>query len=102
MWRDGIANHVDQLVSNVVFENRKKIFPINTPLNKEQYWYRSLFHHHFGSDAAALTVPFNLSIACSTEKALEWDESFKKNIDESGRAVLGIHMKSECLIGTFI
>jgi asparagine synthase (glutamine-hydrolysing) len=32
-----------------------------------------------------------LSIACSTEKALEWDESFKKNTDESGRAVLGVH-----------
>jgi len=75
---------------------------LNTPLNKEQFWYRQLFHNFFPSDEAALTVPFNLSIACSTEKALEWDQNFKNNLDESGRAVLGVHSKSESLIGTFI
>jgi len=37
------------------------------------------------------TVPFYKSIACSTDYALEWDESFKSNQDDSGRAVLGIH-----------
>ena len=36
-------------------------------------------------------------MACSTEYALAWDESFTKNADESGRAVLGIHTKSEQL-----
>jgi len=48
------------------------------------------------------TVPMALSIACSTEKALEWDESFKKNMDESGRAVLGVHSLSEDLSGKTI
>jgi len=42
-----------------------------------------------------MTVPFNKSIACSTEAALEWDESFKKNADESGRAVLGVHQQEK-------
>lgn len=42
----------------------------------------------------ALTVAYEKSIACSTAKALEWDESFKNNTDESGRAILGIHEKS--------
>jgi len=32
-----------------------------------------------------------MSIACSTEAALEWDKSFKINTDESGRAVMGVH-----------
>jgi hypothetical protein len=39
-------------------------------------------------------VAYARSIACSTSYALEWDESFKNNADESGRAVLGVH-KSE-------
>ena len=41
---------------------------------------------------AVCTVPQVKSIACSTEKAIEWDETFKKNADESGRAVLGVHV----------
>lgn len=43
--------------------------------------------------SAVLTVPFAKSIACSTEAALEWDESFKTNTDESGRSVLGVHLQ---------
>jgi asparagine synthase (glutamine-hydrolysing) len=39
------------------------------------------------------TVPQNKSIACSTEKAIEWDEAFKKNADESGRAV-NVHVET--------
>jgi hypothetical protein len=48
----------------------------------------------------AKTVPYNKSIACSTEFALEWDESFKNNADESGRAVMGVHVQGEKLSGT--
>ena len=66
-------------------------FPFQTPPTKEAYYFRYLFEKHFPSMPCATTVPQNKSIACSTEKAMEWDESFKKNIDESGRAVLGIH-----------
>lgn len=62
-----------------------------TPPTKEAYYYRCIFESHFPSMAAVCTVPQNKSIACSTEKAMEWDESFKKNADESGRAVLGVH-----------
>ena len=40
----------------------------------------------------ASNIPQVKSIACSTEKAIEWDETFKKNADESGRAVLGVHV----------
>ncbi len=62
-----------------------------TPPTKEAYYYRMIFEQHYPSMSAVCTVPQSKSIACSTEKAIEWDESFKKNADESGRAVLGVH-----------
>ena len=62
-----------------------------TPPTKEAYYYRTIYEQHFPSMSAVCTVPQVKSIACSTEKAMEWDESFRKNADESGRAVLGIH-----------
>jgi asparagine synthase (glutamine-hydrolysing) len=59
---------------------------LQTPTSKEEYYYRAIFHEHFPSDAAALCVPQEASVACSTKIALEWDEAFKMN-DPSGRAV---------------
>jgi asparagine synthase (glutamine-hydrolysing) len=53
--------------------------------------YRSIYSEHFPSDQAAACVPSLASIACSTEKALEWDEAFKNNADPSGRAVMSVH-----------
>ena len=43
------------------------------------------------SDAAALSVPQEPSVACSTKIALEWDEAFKNMNDPSGRAVANVH-----------
>ena len=65
-----------------------------TPPTKEAYYYRMLYEQHYPSMAAVCTVPQAKSIACSTEKAIEWDEQFKKNTDESGRAVIGVHVTS--------
>lgn len=42
-------------------------------------------------NSARLTVPGGASVACSTAKAVEWDASWSKNLDPSGRAALGIH-----------
>lgn len=42
-------------------------------------------------NAARLTVPGGPSVACSTAKAVEWDASWSKNLDPSGRAALGVH-----------
>ena len=70
-------------------------FPINTPKNKEEYYYRSIFEEHFPSKSAARTVPSVDSVACSTAEALAWDAawdaSFKNLNDPSGRAVSGVH-----------
>ena len=69
-------------------------FPIQTPLNKEEFYYRTIFESHFPSEAAALCVPQEASVACSTKIALEWDEAFKNMNDPSGRAVAKVHDKA--------
>ena len=71
--------------------NAQYKFPIQTPTSKEEFYYRSIFAKHFPSDTAALCVPQEASIACSTKIALEWDESFKNMNDPSGRAVANVH-----------
>jgi len=60
-------------------------------MNKEEYMYREIYSEHFPSDEAAACVPSLASIACSTEKALEWDEAFRNNADPSGRSVMAVH-----------
>ncbi len=64
-----------------------------TPPTKEAYYYRMIFESHFSTMTAVCTVPQVKSVACSSEKAIEWDESFKKNADESGRSV-NVHEKT--------
>jgi len=67
------------------------LFPNNTPQTKEAYLYRSIFTEHFHTEVAAKTSPGGPSIACSTSRAIAWDESFKNNADPSGRAIFGVH-----------
>ena len=90
-WIDSLKVHVDKEVSDQLFEAAAFRFPINTPLTKEAYFYRAIFEEHFPLESAALCVPYGKSVACSTPKALEWDEQFKLMADPSGRAVMGVH-----------
>lgn len=90
-WIDTLKEVVNSEVSDAQMENASKRFPIQTPTNKEEYYYRLLFSRHFKSDAAALTVPQEPSVACSSKIALEWDEAFKQMNDPSGRAVAHVH-----------
>lgn len=90
-WIDSLKEIVATTVTNEQLLNAKYKFPIQTPLSKEEYFYRSIFNEHFPSDAAALSVPQEASVACSTKIALEWDEAFKNLNDPSGRAVASVH-----------
>ncbi len=90
-WIDTLKEVVDQEVSDEQLANAKYKFPIQTPTSKEEFYYRSIFASHFPSDTAALCVPQEASVACSTKIALEWDESFKNMNDPSGRAVASVH-----------
>ncbi|WP_452219584.1 asparagine synthase B [Lacinutrix salivirga] len=93
-WIDTLKEVVDAAVTDEQIENAKFRFPINTPLNKEEFYYRSIFEEHFPSDAAALSVPQEASVACSTAIALEWDEAFKNMNEPSGRAIANVHDKA--------
>eukprot|EP00013_Stygamoeba_regulata_P013225 CAMPEP_0177688732 /NCGR_PEP_ID=MMETSP0447-20121125/34806_1 /TAXON_ID=0 /ORGANISM="Stygamoeba regulata, Strain BSH-02190019" /LENGTH=568 /DNA_ID=CAMNT_0019199035 /DNA_START=34 /DNA_END=1740 /DNA_ORIENTATION=+ len=91
-WIDGLKAHAEKIITDSEVENAEHAFPLNTPRTKEAYLYRRMFEQHFPSNYAASTVPHGPSVACSTAKAIEWDESFKNNADPSGRAVLGVHV----------
>ncbi len=90
-WIDTLKEVVSEAVSDEQLANAKYKFPIQTPASKEEFYYRSIFAKHFPSDTAALCVPQEASVACSTKIALEWDESFKNLNDPSGRAVANVH-----------
>jgi len=92
-WIDTLKQIAEEEISDEMMNNAKYRFPINTPMSKEEYRYRSIFSEFFPSDSAASTVPSVPSVACSTPIALEWDEAFKKMNDPSGRAV-NIHEDS--------
>lgn len=90
-WIDTLKKVVAEKVTDEQLANAKYKFPLQTPTNKEEFYYRSIFQEHFPSDAAALCVPQEASVACSTKIALEWDASFKNMNDPSGRAVANVH-----------
>lgn len=90
-WIDTLKDIVEQEVTDKQLANAKFRFPIQTPTNKEEFYYRSIFEQHFPSDTAALSVPQEASVACSTSTALEWDEAFKNMNEPSGRAIANVH-----------
>lgn len=90
-WIDTLKEVTAAAVSDDEMAHAAERFPINTPMNKEEYYYRSIFEEYFPSESAAQSVPSVPSVACSTAEALAWDESFKNVNDPSGRAVAGVH-----------
>ena len=90
-WIDTLKEVVEAAVSDEQMANAHYRFPAQTPQNKEEFYYRSIFEEHFPSETAALSVPSVPSVACSTPIALEWDEAFKNMNDPSGRAVAKVH-----------
>ena len=78
-WIDTLKELVNEKVSDEQLANAKYKFPIQTPMNKEEFFYRSIFAEHFPSNTAALSVPSVPSIACSTAEALAWDKDFQNS-----------------------
>lgn len=93
-WIDTLKEITAAAVSDEQMAHAAKRFPIHTPMNKEEYYYRSIFEEYFPSESAALSVPSVPSVACSTAEALAWDEAFKNMNDPSGRAVAGVHQEA--------
>jgi len=90
-WIDSLKDFVSEFISDKDMADAKIKFPIKPPQTKEEYYYRSLFSKHFPSNTAAMSVPQEPSIACSTKIALEWDEAFKSINEPSGRAISKVH-----------
>ena len=93
-WIDTLRDIASMQITDEMMANARFRFPINTPLSKEEYHYRSIFAEHFPSETAALTVPSAPSVACSTAEALAWDETFRNQNEPSGRAVKNVHNQS--------
>lgn len=93
-WIDSLREYAETQVSDQMLANAKYRYPINTPLTKEAYFYRSIFAEFFPLESAARTVPYGKSVACSTPAAIAWDKAFAGMADPSGRAVTGIHEHS--------
>jgi len=93
-WIDSLKAMTKEKISDDELKNAKYRFPINPPMSKEEYYYRTIFEEHFPSDSAAACVPSVPSVACSTPEALAWDESLRNTNDPSGRAVKNVHNQS--------
>ncbi|XP_048590812.1 asparagine synthetase [glutamine-hydrolyzing] [Brassica napus] len=91
-WIDGLKAHAAENVNDKMMSNAAHIFPHNTPLTKEAYYYRMIFERFFPQNSARLTVPGGATVACSTAKAVEWDANWSNNMDPSGRAAVGVHL----------
>ena len=90
-WIDSLRELTSESVTDEQMAKVKETYPINPPMNKEEYYYRTIFTDFFPSKSASLCVPSVPSVACSTEIALEWDAAFKNLNDPSGRSVKSVH-----------
>lgn len=90
-WIDTLREQAEEAISDEMLANASEAFPINPPLNKEEYVYRSIFQEHFPSESAARSVPSVPSVACSSNEALAWDKKFEEMNEPSGRAIDGVH-----------
>ncbi len=93
-WIDTLKATAAEKVTDQQMESAKFRFPYNTPTTKEGYVYREIFEELFPLPSAAECVPGGPSVACSSAKAIEWDESFKNCVDPSGRAVANVHKEA--------
>lgn len=92
-WIDSLKVAAEAQISDQALANAHFRFPYNTPTSKEAYLYREIFAQLFPLPSAAECVPGGPSVACSSAKAIEWDASFRRMDDPSGRAV-GVHQSA--------
>lgn len=90
-WIDTLKKLTAELITDEQMANAAARFPINTPQNKEEYYYRTIFEEHFPSESAARSAPSVPSVACSTPEALAWDAAFNNMNEPSGRSIKGVH-----------
>lgn len=85
-WIDQLIAYCESQVSDEAFATAKEKYPFNTPMTKEGFFYREIFHKHFPQESAAQTVK-------------RWIPKWQDNIDPSGRANAA-HVKADVTIAT--
>jgi len=93
-WIDALKATAEQEITDGMMRAAAERFPVKTPETKEAYFYRRIFERHFPTATAINCVPWERSVACSTETALRWDAAFQNLVDPSGRAVMDVHAES--------
>ncbi|MCB0443154.1 MAG: asparagine synthase B [Flavobacterium sp.] len=83
-WIDTLIDYCSGQVTDEEFEKAAELYPYNTPVTKEAFFYRSIFHKHFPQVAAAQTVR-------------KWIPKWQENQDPSGRANAA-HVKADTTI----
>lgn len=48
-WIDALKENGEKQVSDDIFERAKEFYPVNTPLTKEAFYYRTIYNDLFGS-----------------------------------------------------
>ena len=90
-WVDGLKDYAERVISDEMWDAREIRFPEHTPRTKEYYLLRTIFEGHFPHESSLGTVPKGLSIACSTEEAIKWDDEWANAHEISGRAIQSVH-----------
>jgi asparagine synthase (glutamine-hydrolysing) len=93
-WINALKATAEREVTDGTMLGAAERFPAKTPATKEAYLYRNIFEQHFPQATAINCVPWERSVACSTETALKWDAAFQKMVDPSGRAVMDVHAEA--------
>lgn len=93
-WINSLKTTAEREISDGMMRGAPERFPTKTPETKEAYLYRNIFEQHFPQATAVNCVPWERSVACSTETALKWDAAFQKMVDPSGRAVMDVHAEA--------
>jgi asparagine synthase (glutamine-hydrolysing) len=93
-WINALKATAEREVTDGMMLGAAERFPAKTPATKEAYLYRNIFEQHFPQATAINCVPWERSVACSTETALKWDAAFQKMVDPSGRAVMDVHAEA--------
>jgi asparagine synthase (glutamine-hydrolysing) len=93
-WINALKATAEREISDGMLRGAAERFPVKTPETKEAYLYRQIFETHFPSASAINCVPWERSVACSTEIALKWDAVLRQMVDPSGRAVMDIHSEA--------
>ena len=83
-WIDTLIEYCASQVTDEEFAKAKSVFPYNTPVTKEAFYYRTIFQKHFPQDSAAQTVR-------------KWIPKWQENQDPSGRANAA-HVKADVSI----